>query len=72
MPGPAPARHSGPDGRAELVVEHDLGGQAGRKTRARTARLRSVAFELPAAYGRTPAGHGGADLHSLAAVTGVP
>ncbi|MFF3675949.1 DUF6354 family protein [Streptomyces sp. NPDC002120] len=34
------------DGRADLVVEHDLGGPAGRKTHASTARLRSAAFEL--------------------------
>ncbi|MGW5852402.1 DUF6354 family protein [Streptomyces sp. NPDC055254] len=34
------------DGRADLVVEHDLGGTAGRKTHASLARLRSSAFEL--------------------------
>ncbi|MEW2417554.1 DUF6354 family protein [Streptomyces sp. NPDC046866] len=34
------------DGRADVVVEHDLGGQAGRKTHASIARLRSAAFEL--------------------------
>ncbi|MEU9033312.1 DUF6354 family protein [Streptomyces sp. NPDC048352] len=34
------------DGRADLVVEHDLGGPAGRKTHASSARLRSAAFEL--------------------------
>ncbi|GAA4824278.1 DUF6354 family protein [Streptomyces ziwulingensis] len=31
---------------AELVVEHDHGGQAGRKTRAALTRLRSSAFDL--------------------------
>jgi len=34
------------DTHAQLVVEHDLGGQAGKKTRASIARLRSAAFEL--------------------------
>ena len=34
------------DTHAELIVEHDHGGQAGRKTRAALARLRSAAFEL--------------------------
>lgn len=34
------------DTHAELVVEHDHGGQAGRKTRAALSRLRSTAFEL--------------------------
>jgi hypothetical protein len=31
---------------AQLVVEHDLGGQAGKKSRASIARLQSAAFEL--------------------------
>ncbi|MFD8381713.1 DUF6354 family protein [Streptomyces sp. NPDC059679] len=34
------------DTHAQLIVEHDLGGQAGKKTRASIARLRSAAFEL--------------------------
>ncbi|MFG2394845.1 DUF6354 family protein [Streptomyces lavendulae] len=34
------------DGRADLVVEHDPGGQAGRETHASLVRLRSAAFEL--------------------------
>ncbi|MER6400132.1 DUF6354 family protein [Kitasatospora sp. NPDC001603] len=32
--------------RADLVVEHDLGGQVGKKTHASLSRLRSAAFEL--------------------------
>ncbi|MFE4512585.1 DUF6354 family protein [Kitasatospora sp. NPDC056783] len=35
----------GPE-RADLAVEHDLGGPVGRKTHASIARLRSSAFEL--------------------------
>lgn len=31
---------------AELIVEHDHGGQAGRKTRASLTRLQSSAFKL--------------------------
>ncbi|MGW2657025.1 DUF6354 family protein [Streptomyces sp. NPDC001478] len=31
---------------AQVVVEHDLGGQEGKRTRASLARLRSAAFEL--------------------------
>jgi hypothetical protein len=34
------------DTHAELIVEHDHGGQAGRKTRAALSRLHSAAFEL--------------------------
>ncbi|MER5356649.1 DUF6354 family protein [Kitasatospora sp. NPDC002551] len=34
------------DTRADLVVEHDLGGSAGKKTHASLTRLRSAAFEL--------------------------
>ncbi|KPC73477.1 hypothetical protein ADL27_52135 [Streptomyces sp. NRRL F-6602] len=34
------------DTHAELIVEHDHGGQAGRKTRAALTRLRSGAFDL--------------------------
>lgn len=34
------------ESRADLVVEHDLGGQEGKKTHASLARLRSAAFEL--------------------------
>ncbi|MFJ9574502.1 DUF6354 family protein [Streptomyces bacillaris] len=34
------------DSRADLVVEHDLGGQEGKRTHASLARLRSAAFEL--------------------------
>ncbi|MFD0501567.1 DUF6354 family protein [Streptomyces rhizosphaericus] len=34
------------DTHAQLVVEHDLGGQSGKKTRVSLARLRSAAFEL--------------------------
>ncbi|MGS2592109.1 DUF6354 family protein [Streptomyces hebeiensis] len=34
------------DVQAELIVEHDLGGSTGKKTRASLKRLRSTAFEL--------------------------
>ncbi|WP_030756504.1 DUF6354 family protein [Streptomyces sp. NRRL F-5135] len=34
------------DARAELVVEHDLGGPTGKKTSVSLNRLRSSAFEL--------------------------
>jgi len=34
------------DTRADLLVEHDLGGQVGKKTHASLTRLRSTAFEL--------------------------
>ncbi|MFF8902540.1 DUF6354 family protein [Streptomyces lydicus] len=34
------------DTHAQLVVEHDLGGQVGKKTRVSISRLRAVAFEL--------------------------
>ncbi|MGW7317222.1 DUF6354 family protein [Streptomyces sp. NPDC054865] len=34
------------EARAELVVEHDLGGPTGKTTHASLVRLRSAAFEL--------------------------
>ncbi|MER8003008.1 DUF6354 family protein [Streptomyces sp. NPDC095613] len=55
------------DVRAELVVEHDLGGLAGKRAPVSLNRLRSTAFELL----EDPAEHDPLYLALLAAISDV-